>query len=573
MLIGQNDETKAAFPRWLKWAIYAFGAIICLFTVLYALLASGLSNAALKSRLEANLSTWSGLQVQSKGGVSLGLFPPKATLSAVKAVSAPPAVSIDAGSITVSFSLLSLLGNDPVLNEVELTDANVDIDVGKSIQPGALLDTVNAPGTLRFSNTNLTMTWPNGRREAVGGLAGTVRWPELDGAARLSASGSWQGENVRLESSSDAPLTALSGGESAVSIQFKSAPLSFDYSGKIAIPDRLLAEGTLKAKAPSLNTVLDWLNIAVALPADQGALEIQANLSLAEGKLTLNDLSLAFGGIPASGMLVLDPQPATPLISGTLAFEKADLGSLVSAFQPVARDDADRSLDLDLRFSAETVQAASFALENAAGTIKVSGSDTFLDLGSSRIAGGECVGSLKFSGPVGKREAVAKLSLRNVMADQLASYNPAFPTLSAPLSLQLEATGEFYNWFQFIRQAKGTLNMTAGEGVARNVSTETLAGLVSGGAVFALTETYAGLSPVISGEVNAILSRGAAIINLADLKFSSHEIRLAGAVPLLSGGVALSGHIAPAGDKPDGLPFFVGGTWDRPFVTMGATGQ
>jgi hypothetical protein len=78
---------------------------------------------------------------------------------------------------------------------------------------------------------------------------------------------------------------------------------------------------------------------------------------------------------------------------------------------------------------------------------------------------------------------------------------------------------------------------------------------------------------VISGEVNAILSRGAAIINMADLQFSSHEVRLAGAVPLLSGGVALGGHIAPVGDKPDGLPFFVGGTWSRPFVTMGATGQ
>ena len=212
-------------------------------------------------------------------------------------------------------------------------------------------------------------------------------------------------------------------------------------------------------------------------------------------------------------------------------------------------------------------------LENAAGAIKVSGNDTFLDLGSSRFAGGECVGSLKFSGPIGKREAVVKLSMRNIMADQAASYDPTFPILSAPLSAQVEAAGEFYNWLQFIRQAKGTLNLTTGEGIARNFSTETLAGLVSGGSVFALTETYAGLSPVISAEVKAILSGGAIIINLADLRFSSHDIRLVGAVPLLSGGVALSGHIAPAGDKPEGLPFFVGGTWDRPFVTFGATGQ
>lgn len=551
----------------------ALAVAIFLFTFLYALLASGLTNAALKSRLETSLSSWSGMQVQSTGNVSLGFFPPTATLTAVKAVSVPPAVSVEAERLDVSFSFLSLIANKPVISEVGIDRGNIDIDAKKLSKIQRPDDGSRPPGTFRFGNTKLAVTWLEGRRDEVGELGGSFRWPELGSPAKLTATGNWNGEIVRLEASSDAPLKVLSGSESAISLQLKSAPLSLDYAGKIAFPDMFLADGKLNARAPSLNTLLDWLNIATGLPSDQGALDIEASLSHADGKFTLNDLTMAFGGIPATGMLVLDPSPATPLLSGTLAFEKADLGSLVSTFQPAAQGGADRSLDLDLRFSADAVQAASLALENAAGTIKVSGNDTFLDLGSSQIAGGECVGSLKFSGPSGKREAVVKLSVRNVMADQLGSYDTAFPALSAPMSLQLEAAGEFYNWFQFIRQAKGTLKMTVGEGVARNFSTETLAGLVSGGAVFALTETYAGLAPVVSGEVSATLSRGAAIINMADLQFTSHEVRLAGAVPLLSGGVALSGRIAPAGNLPDGLPFFVGGTWGRPFVTMGATGQ
>lgn len=571
MLIGQISGKKATFPRWLKWAIYAIAATVCLFALLYALLASGLTNAALKSGLEARLSQWSGLSVKSNGGVSLGFFPPRATLSAVKAESAQAAISMEADSMAVSFSLLSLIANNPVLSEVELSDARIELDAGRLVQPDGFLSSGTAPGTIRFNNTNLLIHWPNGRRDEIGDLAGTFRWASLNGAAKLTASGNWQGEAARLEGSSDEPLKMLSGEESAISVQFKSAPIAFDYSGKVAFPGTFLTEGKLKARAPSLTTVLGWMNVTTSMLSDQGALDVDASLLHADGKIILNDLTMAFGGIPASGMLVLDPSPAIPLVSGTLAFEKADLGSLVAAFQPAVQDSTGSKLDLDLRFSAETVQAASFALENAAGTIKVNGNDTLLDLGSSRFAGGECVGSLKFSGSAGKRIGTVKLSLRDVVADQMATYDPSFPMLSAPLSAQVEATGEFYNWIQFTRQAAGTMKLSVGEGVARNFSTDTLASLVSGGSVFALTDTYAGLSPVVSGEVNALLSNGAVIVAGAEMKFASHELHFSGAVPILSGGVALSGRIVPAGDQPAGLPFFIGGTWGRPFVTMGAS--
>lgn len=604
MLTEQIDGKKAAFPRWLKWLVYGFIVLTCTLILLYALLASGLSNASLKSRMESGLSSWSGLRVQSYGGVTFGLFPPKATLARVKADSAIPAITIEADAVSVSFSLFSLMTQQPVMREIDVSGGQIIVDARKPLEfadfvsastvgtaveatkavvgsdgndQSGMTGTGIAPGVLRFRGTKLSVQWPGGRQDDVEELGGAFRWTSLKGAASLSASGTLNGESTRFEGTSAEPLKLLAGLESAVSMQFKADPVSFDYVGTLAHPSDLFAEGKLKVSAPSLSAVLAWMNVSAALPANQGALDLEANLSHADGKLMLNDLTMAFGGNPANGMLVFDPSLPTPLVSGTLAFEKADLGLLISAFQPssqnISSDAALKGLDLDLRFSAETVQASVFVLTNAAGTIKISGNETLLDLGSSQLASGECIGSLKFSGPAGKREGVAKLSLRDVMADQLVDYGASFPTLSAPLSAQIEASGEFYNWIQFIRQAKGTLKLTVGEGVARNFSTETLAGLISGGAVFALTEAYAGLAPVVSGEVNAILSRGAAIISMADLQFTSHEVRLAGAVPLLSGGVALSGRIAPAGNQPDGLPFFVGGTWSRPFVTMGATGQ
>jgi AsmA protein len=573
MLIGRAAGTKSAFPRWLKWAVYALAVAICLFVALYVLLASGLTNAALKNRLEVRLSQWSGLSVRSNGVVSLGFFPPRATLSEVKVDSSNTAFSMEAVGIAVSFSWLSLIANDPVMREVELSDARIEIHAGSLLQSIGFLKSGTAPGTIRFDNTNLSVLWPTGRRDEIRDLSGTFRWATLNGAARLSASGNWQNETARLEASSDEPLKLLSGGESAIALQFKSAPMLFDYSGKVAFPGVFLAEGSMKAKAPSLGTVLGWFNVTTAMPSDQGALDLEASLSHADGKVTLNDLTMAFGGIPANGILVLDPSPATPLVSGTLAFEKADLGSLVAAFQPAAQDATGRKLDLDLRFSAETVETADFTLENAAGTIKVNGNDTLLDLGSSRFAGGECVGSLKFSGPAGQRIAAVRLSMRDVVADQLTTYDPSLPMLSAPLSAQIEATGSFDNWAQFTRQAVGAVKLSVGEGVVRNFSTDTLASHVSGGSVFALTDTYAGLSPVVTGNVNALVSSGAVIITEAEMKFASHQLFFSGAVPLLSGGVALNGRIVPAGDQPAGLPFFIGGTWVSPFVTMRTKGQ
>lgn len=556
---------------WLRGASYAFAAVVFIAAILYAFLASGLTNAALKARLESRLSLWSGLNVQSSGDVGLNFFPPRATLTSVKAASAQPAISAVAESLTISFSLFSLIADNPVVNEVKISGGNVEIVGSQAFRDGKNHGALSAPGTIRLDSTKLTILWPGGRKDTVDELTGTLKWAALGDSAKISALGNWQGESAGFEGSIDSPLNALSGGQSSVTVQLKSAPLSFDFAGNLSYPGNLLAEGQLTASTPSLNAVLEWLKVPAQLAGNHGSLDMEASLSHADGKFTLNELAMSFGGIPATGTLVLDPSPQTPLVSGTLAFEKADLGSLVAAFQPGALDETYRNLDLDLRFSAETVQAASLVLENAAGTIKVSGNDTFLDLGSGRFAGGECVGSLKFSGPASKREAVAKLSMRDVTADQIAPFDGSLPLLAAPLSAQFEAQGEFKDWTQFVRQAQGNLKISIGEGVARNFSTDMLATQVSGGTAFPLAEVYAGLTPVASGEINGFLARGAAIISSADVQFASHKLRLSGAIPLLSRGVALNGHIIPAGEEASGLPFFIGGTWSRPFVTMGAT--
>lgn len=598
MVTIQKDGLILPFPKWLKWAAIAMATLTFVSILLYALLASGLSNAALKSRLEASLSSWSGLIVRSDETIDLGLFPPKVTLSAVRAESAVRGIVLEAKQVTVFYSIFSLLAQEPVMREVDVSGATVVIDTGRTVRLNDFFHTsplgpalqsaksatpnenisadirrvMAAPGVLRFTDAKVELLRGDGAREHVEDLTGAVRWADLDGSASLSLSLRFRGEQARLEAQGIEPLKLLTGFETMITVQFKSAPVRFDYSGKLALNNGIFSEGSFKASLPSLRQALAWMNAPSVLPINQDGLVLDARLSLMEGKIALNDLSLEFAGSTADGMIVVDPALTRPLVSGSLAFETADLGSMVAALEP-AQQTAFSGLDLDLRMSSETLNASTIKLSNAAGTVKVTGSETLLDLGSSEFAGGECIGSLKFSGPYGKRLGTLKLSIKDILADQMEVYDASFPLLAARLSAQFEASGEFYNWTQFVRQANGLLKLDIGEGIARNFSTDKLAGLVSEGAVFALSDAYAGLTPLVGGSVSGTFSGGAAIINSAVLQFASHYIRLSGAVPLLTGGVALSGRIIPAGDDPSGRLFFIGGAWSRPFVTMGSTGQ
>ncbi|MGB8818224.1 MAG: AsmA-like C-terminal region-containing protein [Rhizobiaceae bacterium] len=595
----ETDANRPAASRWLKWVLLALAALTAALFLLYVSTVAGLSSPALKSRLETGFAAWSGLTVKTNGVVTIGFFPLKATLFDVSATSGAGPLSLESRTVEVRFPVLSLLSNRLEITEVTLSGARIilrpDFSGGLNLMSGrsplappiALARaaiaatpempelqsiTGDAPGIIHLADSTLSVLWKTGREDRITDLDGTLSWTAILGPASLNVTANWRGEPVAMEASTVSPLLLLSGGTTVSALHVTSKPINLHFDGNTSMQTSLFAQGDIAIQSPSIEKTLAWSEAPVFFEAGLGAVDLKASVEFAESKLALNDLQMTLDGGPASGMLIYDTVAAPPRLSGTLAFDKAELDSMVAAFgsEPGAtnRFSAIEGLELDLRLSAETAIAGPVQLDNAAGTIRTSNGEVLLDLGSSSLAGGEFSGSLKLTGPMAQRMGELSVSARGLHPDQLPSADAAFPAVSVPVSLQLEMSGLYSQWSGFQKSATGRLELSAGEGIIRNFSAESFANLASKGAVFTLPETYAGLTPLVSAQIQANIARGAAIIDSADIRFASHAVAVTGALPLLSGGVALAGTITPNADGATGLPFFIGGTWDKPFVTM-----
>lgn len=595
----ETDANRHATRRWLKWVLPTLAALMAALFILYVSSVAGLNSPALKSRLEAGFTAWSGLTVKTDGVVKIGFFPLKATLFEVSATSSASPLSLESKTVEVRFPVLSLLANRLEITEVTLSGARIilrpDFPGGLNLMSGnsplaspvalakaaiaanpekPALQSIasDAPGIIHLANSTLSVLWQTGREDRLSDFNGTLSWTAILGPASFNATATWRGEPVALEASTVAPLLLLSGGATISAFHLTSKPLILDFDGNTSLQELLFAQGDIAIQSPSVEGTLDWSGAPAFFEAGLGAVNLKANVELAESKIALNDLQMTLDGNPASGMLIYDPLVKPPRLSGTLAFDKAAIGSMIAAFDAKSElavdGSSDNGLDLDLRLSAETAIAGPLKLENAAGTIRTTNRDVLLDLGSSTLAGGEFSGSLKLTGPMAARMGELRLSARGLLPDQFPAAEAAFPAVSVPVNLQLEMSGLYSQWSSFQKLATGRLELGASEGIIRNFSSESFANLIAKGAVFTLPETYAGLTPLVSAQITANISRGAAIIDSADIRFASHAVSVSGALPLLTGGVALAGIIKPVAEGAAGLPFFIGGTWDKPFVTM-----
>ncbi len=599
----QDGPNKRQIPNWLRWVVaIGIGAIV-IGSLVLVLLPMGLNQDTLRTRLQSQIAAWSGMSLAVKGKAAISFFPFKATLTDVTSNDALGAITVTAKTLEARFSVLSVLTGKVDIKELSLDGASITlrqrsgVKLGQLAENGALRPAIaiakaaidadrnnpdlgkitNRPlGSVKLTNSSLTYIWADGREDRLTDLSATLQWLKLRGAAEATGSAFWRGESVNFNIDIATPLLLASGGTSGLDFAFASAPLSFQFNGDTNLASDFFADGKLLLNAASISRVLSWSAAPMIANADMGALEISARLTTANSKLNFGDLKLSLDNNPATGTFEIDPLSTPVKLSGTLAFESLDFDSLAEAL-PMGQDDSPanvangsplRGIDLDLRLSAESAKAGHWPITSVAGTIRVDNGDVLLDLGNGNLAGGEIAGSLHVVGPESARVAAFKFSARNVMADQLIKPEAAFPIISAPVHMQIDLGGGFKDWASFISSAQGSLKAEAGPGTIRNFSADSFVAAIRNGQIFALPESYSGLSAFESATVSADLKQGAAIIDAGELLLAGQRIMLAGAVPYLSGGVALNGLISAQSDPESSASFFVGGSWDKPFVTL-----
>jgi AsmA protein len=292
---------------------------------------------------------------------------------------------------------------------------------------------------------------------------------------------------------------------------------------------------------------------------------------------------VTLGGNTGRGVLDLSFAERVPAISGTLAFDKLDLRSFLMAFTPSAPgtgslDDRidtafSEQLSLDLRLSAAAATLGAVPLADIAASTQIKGTLAAFDISDATAFGGEVQAGLRIEGAGADKTVEMRLNANDFDALALARAAGAErlqPQGRATVSLMLKGTGS--DWNAALGRAEGSVSATLGQGALAGFDLARFRALWEEGGFFPLAEVGGGTLPLRGADFRARIVNGIARIDKADLMLDQQAVlSLAGVVNYLGRALALSGHFAVA--QPDGsrgdvsTPFFVGGSWDAPFVS------
>jgi AsmA protein len=458
-------------------------------------------------------------------------------------------------------------------------------------------------GAIEFTDGRIVTSVDGKDTELITGLAGNITWPALNHAASLSATGIWRGENVALNLASDQPLVLFAGGNAPVSLAMKSAPLTISFSGTANMSEGAFVDGNVKFSSSSLRRMLEWSQAAVAAKASIGSIAVSSKVSGNTQRLKFDHAEIALDGNPGIGALDVSFSGGVPGVSGTLAFDSIDLRSFLAAFTPFAaleNDNADalprngviRHANVDLRLSAVKATAGSVVLSNVAATAQVKPGLAVFDVSDAAAFGGDLQAGVRIDGKPDGNHVELRFHAVDIDGAQVSKafgLGTLFPQATGTASLMLKGMGR--NWETVLDTGEGQISATFGAGKVPGIDLPGFIKRARSAGFFPLSAVGKGTLAIDSLDLKATVSNGVATLDKAEAKSGDQIISLAGLVPFVDRGLALSGTIYPApkpapADKDAAKPagnavqpaasatdahptaaFFVGGSWNAPFIS------
>lgn len=598
----------------VKKGVLALAALALLVLLFVAAVPWIASTQIVRDRIAYELGLWSGYRVSLGEAPDIEIWPGfKARLNDVafhewSSDAGPPVLEAD--RLEASLSALAALRGEvvmsaitlhrPLLRLTRLHDAielpaspgggrmmrAVEVSRGivadNPVNPdrGALPD--DAFGTVEFVDGRIAILGDN-EGDAVSSLNGRLGWPALNRGARLTATGIWRGENIAVEMSTPSPLLLAAGATTPVKASLKSPLLEASFDGVVALSGDNYLDGQASLASPSLRRTLEWARTQIAPGAAVGAVSIASRVQGSANRLRLDSVALSLGGNAGRGVLDLSVSDAVPAISGTLALDRLDLRSFLSAFMPIAAGDGNiydridtgftEQLSLDLRLSAATATLGAVTLTDIAASAQVKGSLATFDISDATAFGGELQAGLRIDA-AGETKTV-EMRMMAAEIDSFAFAKAAgaerlLPQGRAALSAILKGSGR--DWNTVMGNAEGSVTASLGPGALVGLDLAKFRDRWTNGGFFALAEVAGGTVPLRGIDFKAKVTGGVARLDKAELMIDQQQVlSFAGIIPYFGRALALSGHIAPvSADGTRGeieLPFFIGGAWDAPFVS------
>ncbi|WP_114009914.1 AsmA family protein [Cohaesibacter intestini] len=349
----------------------------------------------------------------------------------------------------------SLISNDPDDGRLKLSD----ISLGRFV-------ITNGSAHIQDHKT--------GWDEQLDAINLSFDWPNTGEAASLNGSVVWREQPVNYSVRSGNPMDLFGGGLSPVSLAIKSPMFEASLDGSAATMAQLQLEGDFAFETTSLRALLNWLGKPLPPGAGFGPAALKARANSVDASVSFSDMTLSLDDQRADGVIQLDFRRDRPMVQGTLASDRLDLGPYLAYF------DQDRSLldisvsaedllrtDLDIRLSTDNLLAAPLRFGRTAASLVTRNSQLAFSIGETYAYGGRLEASLDLhpakSNPesmYGHLRAKANGVLAGTFARELA--NTEFVTGTTLVELDVEGEGQTVR--EMANQAAGEISLVVTEG-------------------------------------------------------------------------------------------------------------
>ncbi len=451
--------------------------------------------------------------------------------------------------------------------------------------------------------------------EQISEVNATLEWPRTSSAATLKGSAKWRDETSQFSLTAAQALPLLAGGTSDVTASLTANPLSLTFQGKANISKDRFFEGQLTAKTPSLSSAVRWLSLPpIAGSSEIGTFSLNSTITAMPTRVKFADVEMTANDNPAKGVIEIGLEQEQPAVTGTLAFEKLDLRRLFSTFIPLPdrggrspseRDNPNRDIvntsfidhaEVDLRLSAQNATAGPVAMTSVAAAVQIRGGRAIFDIGDAKAFSGVLQANVQIVRDLKRASGELRFNATDIDSSQFfTALGFEKPFISGKGNVSLFMKGPANRWSGLLANAQGNVSIQLNNGQMQGFAVQDFLAKAQSQRFFALERKDNVALAFNRLDVKANLSDGVATLENAKLNTSDGILTLAGIVPFVDRSLALSGEVVfpnsqprqqqegstdgednqqPTAPPPARLPlnFFVGGSWDRPFISPSSTG-
>ena len=383
-----------------KWLLLGPLAVLILGLALTPWLLGDTSHFA--DRVAGNLSAWSGGKVRFTGPIRISLFPEisvRGPLEITDIVRLPFIRKVDIKEARASLDLPDLLGGTVRIDVLRLQKPKVQLNDGfrPSPEPGQTL--------VRDLLSNLpvrVLSIRNGKvelkPEAIKGIYAHVDAGKENGALSVLGFFSYQGERVRFTVESGRPTASSDAEFVPVSMTVNSSTLRGTLNSTATFGEAFKLDGGIDAEIDDVRSFLRWVGYDVPDGNSLKTLTAGGTFHFSGSNFAVEDGVFSIDGNRAIGVLAFSPK-TRPRLEGTLAFDQLVLdpylasGDTTAPTTPKLDQLLLRSLDVDLRVSANAISAKSLPLGGGGGfTLTARNGSVTSEIGELQLCGGRADG-------------------------------------------------------------------------------------------------------------------------------------------------------------------------------------